>query len=263
MRILFLLGVVFLGFLFYVRYLERVTTFVPSKIMTATPDDIGLQYEDIYFSTKDGIKLNAWFIPNQNEVSTVLFLHGNAGNLSDRLEKIKILYDVGLSVFIFDYRGYGNSTGRPTEKGIYEDAVSAFDYLNKKVQSKIIVYGASLGGAPAVELAIQRRIDALVIDSSFSSAADMANHIYPWMPTMLLKNKLDLIGKIGLVQAPKIFFHSTDDEVVPIALSHKLYEAAKEPKEFITIEGTHVDVHMFDIDNFKTALSRFVRQYGR
>ena len=229
-------------FVVYVRLVESFSIFYPSKKIGATPRDIGLVYEDIFFNTQDGITLNAWFLKPAQAYATILILHGNAGNNSHRLEKISYFYKMGLNIFILDYRGFGKSEGKPSEEGIYADARAAYDYLSKRPDidpKKIIVYGESLGGAVAVDLATKRSVAALILDSTFPSAADMAKAKLPFIPAFLLKTKLDSQSKIVHLKMPKLFIHSPQDEVVPFKLGKKLFDAAPDPKELLSIQGNH------------------------
>ena len=239
-----ILVVVIAGFFVLERYLESVGVFFPSHEMSATPSMMDLPWEDIYFITKDNITLNGWLFKNPQAVSTVIFAHGNAGNMSDRLLKIKFFYDLGLNVFIFDYRGYGKSQGRPSEAGIYLDAQSAYDYLQSRGDlnmKNIILYGASLGGTVVIDLACHRNVALLVVESSFSNALDMARIFYPFVPLIFLSLKFNSIDKVGRLSVPKLFIHSPEDQVVPFWVGQKLFEAAAEPKEFLKIHGGHND----------------------
>jgi fermentation-respiration switch protein FrsA (DUF1100 family) len=158
-------------------------------------DQFGIEYEDVFFKTKDNKTINGWLVKVSDDAATILFSHGNAGNISNRIGKIAIFKNMGLNVFVFDYRGYGNSEGMPSEKGIYLDALGAYDYLKERSDirgDKIIAYGASLGGAVAVELATKRSVAALIVDSSFSSAADMAKKILPIVPSFFDRDKIRL-----------------------------------------------------------------------
>ena len=225
------------GLFFIVRYLEAVSVFFPNRIMALNPEALRLPWEDVYFKTNDGVKLNGWFFKNPTASSTILFAHGNAGNISDRLLKIKFFYDLGLNVFIFDYRGYGKSQGRPSEAGIYQDAQSAYDYLQSRPdvnRKRLILYGASLGGAVVIDLATHASAALLVVESSITSARDMARIYYPFVPSFFLSLKLDSISKVRDLNLPKLFIHSIDDDVVPFWIGRKLFEAAGEPKEFLT-----------------------------
>ena len=232
------------GFLALVRYLESVGVFFPGRDMAINPSVIGLSWEDVYYKTRDNIMLNAWFFRNPHAKSTIIFAHGNAGNMSDRLFKVKFFYDLGLNVFIFDYRGYGKSQGKPSEAGIYLDAQGAYDYLQSRgdVNMKnIILYGASIGGVVVIDLATHRNAALLVVESSITNAHDMARIFYPFVPSFFLSLKFDSIGKVRKLKVPKLFIHSPDDEVVPYWVGQKLFEAAAEPKEFLKVHGGHND----------------------
>lgn len=230
------------GFFAMVRYLESVSIFFPYKEVSMYPKDIGLSYEDIYFTTEDDILLNGWFIRNPDARKTLLFFHGNAGNISHRLGKISLFYPLGFNIFIIDYRGYGKSKGRPSEQGIYADARAAYDYLltRKDIdKNKILAYGASLGGVVAIDLAIHRSLAGLIVNSCFSSAADMAKRIFPFIPSFLIRTEMDSISKVSRIYIPKLFFHSPEDDIVPFDLGKKLFDAAAEPKKFVETKGDH------------------------
>lgn len=261
MKVILYIIVVPILFALYVRYLEKMSVFVPEKNIFSVPKEIGLNFEDVYFDTSDGVKLNGWFVGAKDAKSTLLFFHGNAGNIGDRLGKIALFHKLGLNVFIFDYRGYGKSEGSPTEEGIYKDGLAAFDYLvtrNDVYKNRIIGYGASLGSAVAVDLATKRPLAALILDGTFSSATDMAKWIYPFIPSFLIQTKLDSVSKIKNIAIPQLFIHSMDDEVVPIQLGQRLYEEANEPKEFLEICGNHNDGHLNDLDKFSNGIAQFL-----
>lgn len=277
MKFVISFAVVIILFILYIRYLECSTLFAPSKIIEATPADLGLSFEDIHFNTEDNVTLNGWFIPAAEAVdvsrmrkstrrSTLLFLHGNAGNIGDRLGKLAFFFQMGVNVFIFDYRGYGKSQGNPTENGIYKDAVAAYEYLltrSKDVDPKnIVAYGASLGGVVAIDLATKRELSGVIVDSAFTSARDMAKEIYPFLPSFFIQLKLDSIVKIKYVTIPKLFFHSKQDEIVPFALGEKLYRAAPSPKKFLQIRGTHVNAHTESAEEFVKGITDFLSGLG-
>jgi hypothetical protein len=242
--ILIVFTVVMAGFWALVRYLESAGVFFPSRDLGLSPSVMGLAFEDGYFKAKDNVTLNGWFFKNPHARSTIIFAHGNAGNMSDRLFKIKFFYDLGLNVFIFDYRGYGKSEGRPSEAGIYLDAQGAYDHLQLRGDvdmGKIILYGASIGGVVMIDLATRRDAALLVVESSITNARDMARIFYPFVPSFFLSLKFDSINKIKALTVPKLFIHSPEDEVVPFWVGQKLFEAAGGPKEFLKIHGGHND----------------------
>jgi hypothetical protein len=262
MKILSQFFILVVLFLIYVRYLEYKSVFYPARDLQADPGEIGLAYEDVLIRTQDHVFLHGWLVKNPSAKSTLVFFHGNAGNIGGRLGKIGLFHRIGVNILIIDYRGYGKSKGYPTEKGIYRDALAAYDYLRRRDDlkgQKIIGYGASLGGAVAVDLAGQRPLDCLIVDSTFSSAVDMAKHIYPFVPSFLIRIRFDSIAKIKGISAPKLFIHSRDDTTVPIALGRKLYEAASGPKEFLEIRGDHNDGYLYDEEKFAGGITKFLK----
>jgi len=257
--------IIFLCFMAYVRYLESITVFHPSHELSATPRQRGLDFENVYLRTKDHCLINGWLMKHPRAASTMLYFHGNAGNMADRLDKVLDFYNLGLNVFIIDYRGYGKSQGKPSEHGIYEDAVVAYDYLAVRpdiARDKIWAYGASLGGVAAIDLSTKRHLVCLIIDSSFSSAADMGKTIYPLIPSFFMQTKMDSAKKIKTITIPKLFFHSPEDRFVPIRLGRKLYDAAPPPKKFIETSGGHNDNHAVSQEVWIQGIREFLKAQG-
>ena len=217
--------------------------FFPDREIVASPKHIGLDFEDVFFKTEDGVRLHGWFVPAEGAGDVLLFFHGNAGNLSHRLDSIRIFHDLGLSVFIIDYRGYGRSGGRIDEKGTYRDARGAFRYLTEERQiepSNIIYFGRSLGAAVAIELAMEHKPKAVIAESCFTSLPDVGRRVYPWLPVRILARiHYDSVPRVAEITCPKLFIHSRDDEMLPIRLAERLYDAAVDPKAFLTIQGDH------------------------
>jgi fermentation-respiration switch protein FrsA (DUF1100 family) len=228
--------------------------------------------EDCYFEASDGVRLHGWYctphrkangsvVPVSAEM-TLLWFHGNAGNISYRYEMIQAMMQLAVRVFIIDYRGYGKSDGKPTEQGLYLDARAAWDYLvdeRNLAPNEIIIFGKSLGGAPAVDLATQVDPAGLIVQSSFTSAADMAAAILPFLPAAFLHTKMDSRGKIARVRCPKLFIHSRADEVVPYELGRRLYEAAPEPKQFYEVNGaSHNSIYVVGGRAYLDALGSFI-----
>ncbi len=260
-KLFFIAVIGFVFFVGYIRYLEATVIFHPARQVVMTPKEMKLDYEDVYFLTEDHLRLNGWLIKNPQAKSTVIFFHGNSGNMGDRLGKVGFLHQLGLNVFIIDYRGYGKSEGKPTELGIYQDARAAYDYLLTRPDinpRRIIVYGVSLGGAPAIDLAVQRKLAGLIIDASFSSGADMAHVLYPFIPSFLLNIKFDSLKKIKSVAAPKLFIHSMEDETVHYRLGKKLYDAASSPKSFLKIKGTHNEAYLESREVYLAGIRNFL-----
>lgn len=245
------------------RYIESRSVFYPTRDMPDFPTLGGLPYEDVYFQTSDHLTLNGWFIKSEEARATMLAFHGNAGNLSHRLEKIHLFHELGVNVFIIDYRGYGKSQGRPSEEGIYKDALAAYDYLlsrNDIDKNKLIFYGDSLGGVVAVDLATKQPAACLIVDSSFSSIADVSRTVFPFVPGFVLAHKMDSVSKVKNISIPKLFIHSINDEIIPFALGKKLFDAAREPKEFLQIRGGHNTNHIDSKELHLKELKRFLNK---
>jgi fermentation-respiration switch protein FrsA (DUF1100 family) len=245
------------------RVIERNFIFFPEKAMVEDPGNLGLDFEDVYFTTIDGVKLHGWFVPGESEV-TWLWFHGNAGNISHRLDNLNILQArLGVSVFLFDYRGYGRSEGRVSEKGTYRDAEAALAYLESRPDvdhEKIVFFGRSLGCAVAVDLASRHPPYALILESPFTSISDMAKRVVPLLPIgTLLRTKYNSLSKISGISAPLLVLHGDRDEVVPIESGQQLYQAANEPKKFYTIpDAGHNDTYIVGGEEYFAALRQFL-----
>jgi len=224
--------------------MEERFIFLPDSTVDVTPRDAGLSFEDVYFTTSDGVRLNGWFVPYQGSKITLLWAHGNAGNISHRVENLKLLHQqVNISVFIFDYRGYGRSGGKVSEEGTYKDATAALQYLRSRADvepKRIIFFGRSLGAAVAADLAAREDCLALILETPFVSIREMARAAFPLLPIgPLLRTRYDVIEKIAKVRAPLLVLHGDQDEVVPYEQGKKVFAAAVGPKEFYTIRGAH------------------------
>jgi hypothetical protein len=254
----------------FMSFIEKRFIFIPDKNVYSTPDDRGLEYDDVTFHTEDGLKLNGWFIPGKTKsltadnLFTLLWFHGNAGNISHRLENIKMLYDrVPVNIFIFDYRQYGKSEGKVSEHGTYIDARAALKYLQSRKDinhERIIIFGRSVGSGVAVDLAVKGKCCALILETPFTSMKDLAKSLYPFLPIgYILQTKYDSISKIRDIKVPTLIMHGDKDELVPIEQGRKLYEAANEPKEFYTIPGaTHNDTYFVGGEEYFNTIRRFV-----
>lgn len=248
-------------FLISIRYIERHSIYFPMKDVTSTPTLVGLPYEEIYFDTSDNKRLNGWYIVNNKAKFTIIFCHGNAGNISHRLEKILIFYNLGLNIFVFDYRGYGKSQGIPSELGLYEDAHAAYNYLTKErkiSKDDIIFYGESIGGAVAIDLAQKVNIGALITEETLSSIKDMAKMAFPFIPHLIFSSRFDSISKIKGVTCPKLIVHSIDDEIVPFHLGERLFNAASAPKKFLEIRGGHNTAFLDSREQFQEGIRSFL-----
>jgi fermentation-respiration switch protein FrsA (DUF1100 family) len=234
---------------------------VPGRTLDRTPADIDIDYEDVSIETSDGIRLHGWFVPGSGD-RVLLFFHGNAGNISHRLESIRQFLRLGLSVLIIDYRGYGQSEGRTSEQGIYRDAEAAWRYLveNRDTpQERIIVFGRSMGASAAAQLAARYRPLALIVESSFTSVPDIAAEYYRWLPvrwlTRLRHSTKDLVRGAS---SPVLVIHSRDDEIVRFHHGEAIFEAAREPKAFLELRGTHNDAYLRDEQNYLAGLRSFL-----
>ena len=241
--------------------------YFPQSEIDFTPDMAGLAYEDIYFKTEDDIDLNGWFIPVEGAKRTLLFFHGNGGNISHRLDSLKIFHELGLSVFIIDYRGYGQSQGTTSEQGTYRDAEAAWRYLTNTrsiADNEIIIFGRSMGGAVATWLASDHTPNLLILESTFTSVADMGKHYYPYLPTQLLARiKYASIDRIKNINCPILFSHSQTDEIVPFELGQQLFNKALEPKMFMELKGGHNDGFIVSGRSYIEGIENFINMYGQ
>lgn len=233
--------------------------------IVATPRQAGLDYEDVKLVTADGIALHGWFVPRVDSRCTVLFLHGNAGNISHRLDFLRMFHRLGCSTLIVDYRGYGNNAGKPSEQGTYQDAEAAWRHLTeiRKIPSDtIVLFGESLGGAVAAWLATRHRPGALVIASGFTSVPDLAAKFYPFLPVRRLSRfDYDTRSYLRAVEAPVFIAHSPDDEIIPFQHGRALYEAANAPKQFLELGGGHNEGFIFARDSWVQALGEFLDRH--
>lgn len=246
LTILLAAAAAYVGFclLLYVRQAKLV--YVPSRTIAQTPADAGLPYEDVTLTTPDGQQLGAWLVPPDPATDrgwVLLNCHGNAGNIGDRVEALRGCHALGLTVFIFDYRGYGRSTGSPTEEGTYVDALTAWMYLVRTrgiAPGRILVYGHSLGGAVAAWLAEQVTPAALWLESTFTSAPDLGARMYPFLPVRrLARFRYDTWERLPRVRCPIMIAHALQDQTVPVDHSRRLFERAREPRRFFAYEGDH------------------------
>ena len=264
-RILVLILLVPIFIFGYLKYFERKGIYYPTKEIEFTPAEAGLKYEDIFFNTGDGLRLNGWFVASENPRGTLLFCHGNAGNISHRVEIIKIFNGLNLNVFIFDYRGYGKSRGRPFENGLYQDVRAAYKYLlTRKDVNKdaIVIYGKSIGANVAIDLISEFKAACLVSESGFTSAYDMARRLFPYMPVKwMITVKYDALEKIKNILIPKLIIHSEDDEIIPFEMGKRLFEAAPQPKEFYQMRGGHNEAVFMAGEEYRIRINNFLSRY--
>lgn len=231
----------------------------------ATPQAYGLNFESVAIHTEDGETLHGWWLPGSShspDQRTVLFFHGNAGNISHRIDYLLMFERMGCGTLIIDYRGYGRSTGSPSEEGTYRDAVAAWQWLTGMRGIKagdIIFVGESLGGAVATWLAVRHPPRALVLLSTFTSVPDLGAQVYPFIPVRLLARvKYDNLARIGQITAPVLIAHSREDDIIPYAHGRLLFDAAREPKEFLEMRGGHNSGFIFVREEWMSKLATFL-----
>lgn len=268
MRMLFSLGIVAaiaygaLALVIFIAQPGLIYYPEPGRNIIAAPDYVGLAYEPVEISTTDGETLHGWFVPAPAAKGTMLFFHGNAGNISHRMEYLLMFHRLGYNTFIFDYRGYGQSSGSPSESGTYLDAQAAWRYLTEAKgipPARIVLFGESLGGAVAAWLAMNEKPGALVLASVFTSVPDMAAKIYPFLPVRLLSRfDYNTIEYLRTATCPVFVAHSSQDDIVPFTHGRALYQAAPEPKQFLELQGGHNSGFIFMREDWVEALGKFI-----
>jgi fermentation-respiration switch protein FrsA (DUF1100 family) len=224
------------------EYSEKGIVFFPDSYLVGTPADYGLEFEDVWFTAADGVQLHGWWVPRPGAPVLVWF-HGNAGNISHRLENVKLLHDlVGVQVFIFDYREYGRSQGRISREGTFKDASAAYGYATstRKIAAQdIVLFGRSLGTALATDLATRVSCGSLILEAAFTNSSEMAKMLAPFLFDWRPKIPYDNLGKIAKVTVPVLVVHGSDDEIIPVDMGRRVFAAAPEPKELYIIPGAH------------------------
>ncbi len=269
-RSLLILLVAYVGFAVLLFLFQSRLIFYPDveRELRLTPAQFGLPFENVSLSARDGVSLHGWYVPvtKAEARGTVLFLHGNAGNISHRIDSLQMFHRMGFSVLIIDYRGYGQSGGAPSEQGTYLDAGAAWRHLVEERRvppCRIVLFGESLGGAIAAKLAREQKPAALVIASSFTSVPDLAQHIYPYLPVRwLARFQYDTLAALRGIEVPVLIAHSPDDEIVPFSHGLKLYEAVQAPKQFLELSGGHNEGFIFMRQSWIDALSVFLMKHA-
>ncbi len=253
------------GALGYLRNrLQRQKLFGPDRYPDGHPDpaSLGLEVEDRWFSAKGDVKLHGWWIPRRRALGTVLYCHGSSGSIAHQVDVLAALSQLRVNLFAFDYRGYGRSSGEPSEGGLFLDARAAWDHLVEELgvrPEETLLFGHSLGGAVAIDCALDRAAAGLIVESSFTQVRDMARASHPGLLLHLVaRNQFRSIDKVGRLGLPKLFIHGGSDERVPPALGRRLYEAAAEPKELYLVPGAgHNEVHRHGGLRYLRRISRF------
>jgi uncharacterized protein len=252
-------GLLLLLYLFQGRLL-----YFPTSELTATPAGAGLEHEEVWLTARDGVRIHGWYVrAGQGEPrGTVLFLHGNAGNISHRIGSIRTFVDLGLDVLIIDYRGYGRSEGRPTERGTYQDALAAWDHLvvERGIEpGRIVLFGRSLGGAVAAWLGKRTAPAGVILESTFVSVPDLAAELYPWLPARrLVRFRYPTLERMPRISHPVLVVHSEDDEIIPVSHGRRLHEAAGGPADFLALRGGHNDAFVRDPPTYAAGIGRFL-----
>jgi fermentation-respiration switch protein FrsA (DUF1100 family) len=250
--------------LLMLRRFEHNQVYHPDPILDRTGAELGRPFEDAYFRASDGVELNGWFFPaNENSARdslAILYCHGNAGNISHRLKMCETLLSTGVSVFAFDYRGYGRSQGRPSEAGTYRDALAAQKWLMRKgfTAGDILVYGESLGGGVGSELALRTTTGGLILQNSFTSIPDIGAELFPFLPVRwLAKIRYDTVGKLPMIRVPVLVMHSRGDLLINFRHAERNFAAANEPKLFCELKGGHNEP-LTDQKEFIGGLEKFL-----
>ncbi len=264
LRIVRILALVFVLLMVFVLLFEKRFIFHPMRHPDGDWDAQGADIEDCHFTSADGVRLHGWWLPADGEADgpVLLWFHGNAGNITHRLDNLRLLAAHGLSALIVDYRGYGRSGGSPSERGIYLDGEAAHDYLTGErgiAPGRIVSYGRSLGTAVALHVALERPTAALVLESPMSTARAMARRMMPLLPVWpFIRTRLDNVGRIMALDVPVLVMHGDRDELVPFGQGRAVCDAAPEPKEFYRIEGAgHNDTYEVGGEAYWRALVGF------
>lgn len=269
-RSLVVVGLALLGFyalasvMLYIKQEEIVYQVHPAnRQISNTPKSIGLDYEEVTLTTVDQVRLHAWYVPAPQARATVLYLHGNASNISHWLDTLAMLHAMQLNTLIFDYRGFGQSEGEHSEVGTYHDAEAAWNFLRtqKKLRSEqIIVYGRSLGGGIATYLASKYQPGLVILESTFTSVPDLGRERYPWLPVRwLARINYDSLQRISRNQSPLLIMHSPQDNVISYHHGQQLFANAVSVKQWMELQGGHDGYQL--TKNYTATLARFIQQY--
>lgn len=245
--------------------IESYFLYHPYKTIISTPKSAGLDFENIFITTADRVRLNAWWVPAERERGTVLFFHGNGGNISYCIDTLLILNRLRLSTFIIDYRGYGLSAGSPSEEGLYRDAEAAWKHLTETrgiPVNRIIVFGRSLGGSVAAWLAHRTNPQLLIVESAFSNLNEMAKDFSKGLPvSAFVRSRYDTAEYVRSTRCPIMVIHSPDDELIPFRHARIIFDAIKGEKYFLSIRGSHNEGFVRSLPLYEEALNRFIGKH--
>lgn len=237
--------------------------YFPEKTFAATPKEVGLDFAEHFIKTTSGRTIHDWFLLHPQASATLLFFHGNAGNISHRLDKLKIFHEIGLATLIIDYAGYGKSEGKPSEPNLYEDGEAAYHYALQHLKinpKKLFLYGESLGSAVAIELAGHQPTAGIILEGAFATLKELSKQHMPFL-TPLAGDQYNNLAKITKLQTPILFIHSKQDEICSFEQALKLYEAAPSPKEYLWLEtGGHNDAFWLNAKRYSETIQKFVEE---
>ena len=254
-----------IGLILVLHWFEHSQVYCPARELEATPAELGRPFEDVSFKAADGTELHGWFLPadTNSPRAQIAFLicHGNGGNISHRLELCAALLKTGASVFLFDYRGYGQSHGRPGEEGTYRDAQAAHAWLRQKGfrGEDIIAFGESLGGGVVSELALRETVGGIVLQSTFTSIPDIGGELFPWLPVRWMSTiKYDTYTKLPRIKVPVLVMHSRADDLARFSHAEMNFAAANEPKTFCELNGGHNEA-IWEQKEFGDAIEKLLK----
>lgn len=257
----------YLGLMALIYFRQSALVFQPDvdRNIRASPADIGLTFAPLKLPTADGEILDGWYVPTQNKArGLVVLFHGNAGSIAQRLDYLRMFHDLGFATLMLDYRGYGLSSGSPSEEGTYLDATAIWRHATQALgfpAGRIVLFGESLGGGVATKLATEVRPAALVLASTFTSLPDVGADLYPLLPIRLLANiRYESMLRLKQIACPTMVIHSRNDDVIPVAHGRKLFDAANQPKQFLEIEGRHNDGFVFGREAWIRQLDGFLQR---
>lgn len=252
------------GFSLHLLFNQRRLLYLPDRHMVATPESRGYRYEPLQITTQDHVTLHGWYVPARAPRHTVLFFHGNSGNISHCYETLEIMQRLECDCYLVDYRGYGLSEGQPSEQGTYRDAEAIWRYLVEEREiapEKLVIFGRSLGGAVAIWLAARTQPRALIVESSFSSLPDLAQHLYPLLPARWLATiRYESKKEITKVSCPLLLIHSREDELIPFHQAQTLFSAAKGDKHLLEIHGNHGYGYLYSGQQYVEGLRDFLQR---